>query len=218
MNDTLINLLTIGGLLFIAQLSPGPDFLLVFRTSLAQGWRSGATLGFGISVGFAVQLALVCALGSQILEQGWSQYILIAAALYLMYLAWHICPRKMSSQAAQGIRAADIVPVQDCPATTKILLQGFICNILNLKCMLFIAGITLDGLQSYRHIDWYIPALMVWLPLTSAIGWAIWAGLLQWAPLRRGYREYAWAIDLCFAILLFAVSIPLLLSGLGLMD
>ncbi len=214
MSDALINLLSLGGVLFLAQLSPGPDFLLIFRISLAQGWRAGATLGCGISLGFAVQLGLVCALGGRILEQGWSRYILIAAALYLMYLAWHIFPRKASSSAAQGVRAANIEQEARPPAL-KTLGQGFLCNILNMKCMLFIIGITINGLQQYRELNWYVPALMIWLPLTSGIGWAIWSGLLQWAPLRQAYRRHTWVIDLCFALMLFGVSVPLLLSGLG---
>ncbi len=214
MSEVIFNLLGLGGVLFLAQLSPGPDFLLIFRTALAQGWRAGSALGCGISVGFMVQLALVCTLGSKILEQGWSQYLLIAAAAYLMYLAWHIFPRKMKSDAAQDVRADGIDQVPSSQIA-KLLLQGFICNIFNMKCMLFIVGITLNGLQTYRDVDWYIPALMIWLPTVSAVGWAIWSGLLQWAPLRRCYRSHAWVIDLSFALLLFAVSVPLLLNGLG---
>ncbi|MFI3243430.1 MAG: LysE family transporter [Akkermansia sp.] len=217
MNEVILNLLSLGGVLFLAQLSPGPDFLLIFRTSLAQGWRTGAVLGLGISIGFAVQLGIVCTVGTRILEQSWSQYILIAASLYLMYLAWHILPRKRTSDAAQALRAANIEK-QKQNSIIQTLAQGFICNILNMKCMLFIAGVTINGLQQYKDLEWYVPALMIWLPLTSAIGWGIWSGLLQWAPLRKAYREHTWVIDLGFALMLFGVSVPLLLSGLGVME
>ncbi len=211
MNEALYSLLSLGGILFISQLSPGPDFLLIFRTSLAQGWRAGTALGTGISIGFAIQVALVCTLGSRILEQGWSQYLLIGASLYLLYLAWHIFPRKMSSDAAQGIKAAGIEQSVEKDSIRTLLIRGFICNILNMKCMLFIVGITVNSLQSYREIDWYIPALIVWMSFVSVVGWSIWAGLLQWAPLRRGYRAHAWIIDLSFALILAAIAIHILL-------
>lgn len=216
MSDIILHLATICGILVISQLSPGPDFLLIFRTSLAYGWKEGSALGIGISVGFAIQVTLVCLLGSQILEQSWSQYILIAAALYLMYLAWMIFPRSKQSQAAQGVSAQQIGQVSDKPSVATLLLRGFICNILNAKCLLFIVGLTITGLKHYGAITWYAPVLILVLSLASALGWMMWAGLLQWQPLRQLYRQRAWLIDLCFALMLFAVAIGILLSGFGL--
>lgn len=213
MHELIANIATLCGVLVLAQLSPGPDFLLIFRTSLAYGWKEGTALGVGISMGFAVQLSIFCLLGSRILEQSWSQYLLLAAGLYLMYLAWMIFPRKKESDAAKGVRAADIEQSSDRPSVATMLVRGFICNILNAKCFMFIAGLTIDSIKSYQHISGYIPALIISLSLVSALGWSMWSGCLQWQVLRRGYRKHAWIIDLCFSSILFIIALSMMIGS-----
>lgn len=215
MSEAILSIASLCGVLVLAQLSPGPDFLLIFRTSLAYGWKEGTALGIGISIGFAVQLSLVCLLGSRILEQSWSQYLLIAAGLYLMYLAWMIFPRKKASSAASQVRAADIEQASDAPSIGTMLVRGFFCNILNAKCLMFIVGLTIDSLRSYQQISWYIPALILSLTLMSALGWSMWSGCLQWQPLRKGYRKHAWVIDLFFALILFGIALSMMVGALA---
>ena len=62
--EVLYSLVALCALLVLAQLSPGPDVFFVFRTALAQGFRAGAAVGCGISLGFLIQATLACTVTS----------------------------------------------------------------------------------------------------------------------------------------------------------
>lgn len=72
---------------FLALLSPGPDFFLIARSSLAHGWRvaSGACLGIALGNGLFILLAFA---GTSALQPDSTEFLalqLIGCA-YLLYL------------------------------------------------------------------------------------------------------------------------------------
>ncbi|HKY94301.1 MAG TPA: LysE family transporter [Kiloniellales bacterium] len=87
-----LSLLSILGALFLGAISPGPSFVFVVRTSVAQGRSAGLAAAFGMGVGacFFGGLA-VLGLRTLMAEGGWLFTLLkIAGGLYLVYLAWRI--------------------------------------------------------------------------------------------------------------------------------
>ncbi len=209
MNDAVISIISICGLLIISQLSPGPDVFFVFRTALAQGKRAGSAVGAGITLGFFLQTLVVCAAGSWVIHQSWSHWVLFAASCWLLYLAWKILPRGASAHTPE---------LADAPTRREplhaLLLQGFLCNILNPKCTLFICGLTLGPLRLYSSSHpWYTPTLVAALQAASLSGWVLWSTLLQWQPIRRSYLRHTRGIDSLFALLLAIFAILLLLPG-----
>ena len=125
MMEALCSLVMLGGLLLVSQLSPGPDVFFVFRTALAQGFRAGGAVGSGIAAGFLIQAALVAWVGGWLMAQPWSQWVLYAAAVWLLYLAWKIFPRKRVAVAREKLETAE-------RSSLSVLFgQGFLCNILN---------------------------------------------------------------------------------------
>lgn len=72
---------------FLALISPGPDFFLVARTSLAAGWRvaSGACLGIAVANGVFIVAAFT---GVSVLQPGSPAFITLqlVGCLYLLYL------------------------------------------------------------------------------------------------------------------------------------
>lgn len=209
MCEALLSLLTVCGTLVLSQLSPGPDVFYVFRTSLAQGFRAGFAVAFGINLGFLIQSIVVCTAGAWAMEQGWGRWLLPLAACWLLYLAWKIFPRHWGAQP-QG--ADPLASSSSSPREPFLSLvgKGFLCNILNPKCMLFILGITTDALLSHAALGWYVPALVASLFLASLAGWSLWSGLLQWPPLRRLYLRHTQGIDALFALILAAFAVLLL--------
>ncbi len=209
MNDAIISILSVGGLLIFSQLSPGPDVFFVFRTALAQGKRAGSAVGAGITLGFFLQTLVVCAAGSWVMHQPWSHWVLVAASCWLLYLAWKILPRTTSHHDADlAYTGSKRVPL------LSLLSQGFLCNILNPKCTLFICGLTLGPLQRYGNTyPWYAPALVLCLQIASLSGWVLWSSLLQWHPIRHCYLCHTRSIDTVFALLLAIFAILLLLPG-----
>ncbi len=208
MIDAWISLATVCGLLVFSQLSPGPDVFFVFRTALAQGWRAGTAVGAGISLGFFIQTLVVALCGSWLMQQPWAHWVLYAAAAWLLYLAWKIFPRHWAAEAVELGGAGR------APERCRVLLgQGFLCNILNPKCTLFICGLALGPLSTYGgRFVWFAPAIVLGLTLSGLLGWALWSVLLQWAPLRAFYLRHTLAIDALFAVLLAIFALLLVLS------
>lgn len=161
----LLSLGTVSLFLVLSQLSPGPDVFFVFRTALARGWRGGAAVSAGINVGFCIQAVIVCTAGRWVLEQPWSRWVLVAAACWLLYLAWKIFPRRWKGVGDESLAHGGdtAVPLR------QLAWQGFLCNILNPKCGLFIAGIVLEPLRLYSaQYAWYMPVLVAALVISSS--------------------------------------------------
>ncbi len=204
--DAVFSLVSICALLVFSQLSPGPDVFFVFRTALAQGWRAGTAVGAGISLGFFIQTAVVAWGGSWLMQQPWAHWVLYAAAVWLLYLAWKIFPRVWKRDDSAAFAAG-----QGAESCAVLLWQGFLCNILNPKCTLFICGLALKPLAVYGEgFAWFAPAVVLGLTLSGLFGWALWSALLQWAPLRGLYLRHTVGIDALFAALLALFALLLL--------
>lgn len=202
--EALLSLSVVCGLLVLSQLSPGPDVFFVFRTALAQGFRAGVAVGAGISLGFFIQAAVACTAGAWVMQQSWSTYMLWAAAAWLLYLAWKIFPKHW--QAAE----LDLQQKEQGASCRTLLWQGFLCNILNPKCMLFILTLSAGPLQAHAAMPWYAPVLMLALTLSGLLGWVLWSALLQWQPVQGAYRRHTTLIDAVFSVLLAVFAVLLL--------
>lgn len=194
-------ILTIGGvcaLMVISQLSPGPDVIFVFRTALSQGFKGGAAVSLGINLGFLIQSVIACTLGAWVMEQEWSRWLVMAAACWLLFLAWKIFPRDWK-QGKEVLGKAE----EPRDSLCSLVGQGFLCNVLNPKCMLFILGLTLKPISQYGSLyGWFSPVLVAGLFAASLAGWWLWSALLQIHLLRSFYLRHTKGIDAGFALLL----------------
>jgi homoserine/homoserine lactone efflux protein len=206
MIEAIWSIVVVCGLLLVSQLSPGPDVFFVFRTALAQGCWRGIAVGAGISVGFLIQSVVACTAGAWVMHQSWSVYMLWAAAAWLLYLAYKIFP--FHARSAEPELREGAAPLE---RYSSLLWQGFLCNILNPKCMLFILTLSAGPLMAHAAMGWYAPVLMMAMSLTCLLGWSMWAGMLQWKPLRTCYVRHTDALDRLFAVLLAAFAVLLLL-------
>ena len=197
MMEAVCSLAALWGLLMVSQLSPGPDVFFVFRTALAQGFRAGSAVGSGIAAGFFIQAVLVAWVGGWLMAQPWSQWVLYAAAAWLLYLAWKIFPRRQVRVEQDKLETSvrESLPV--------LFAQGFLCNILNPKCTLFICGLAIGPIEQFgSRFAWYAPAVVLVLTGAGWFGWVLWSALLQWAPVRGFYLRHTTAFDAAFSVLL----------------
>ncbi len=204
MTEAVWSLVVVCGLLVLSQLSPGPDVFFVFRTALAQGFRRGVAVGAGISLGFFIQAVVACTAGAWVMAQSWSVYMLWAAAAWLIYLAYKIFPWRRGKEVELSEEG------QGRQRCLVLLGQGFLCNILNPKCMLFILTLSAGPLKAHAGLAWYAPVLMVALTMAGLLGWCLWSALLQWGAVRGCYARHTNGIDAVFALLLFAFALLLL--------
>jgi threonine/homoserine/homoserine lactone efflux protein len=88
----LLPLFAILGALLIGAISPGPSFVYIVRTSVAQSRRDGLAGALGMGVGAFIYGALALAgLRTLMTEAGWLFVALkVAGGLYLIYLAVNI--------------------------------------------------------------------------------------------------------------------------------
>lgn len=122
--------LAIVGLLIV--ISPGADFVLVLKNSLSHGRRAGMFSALGISLAITVHIGYSLLGISYLISHNETLFNLIkySGAVYLVYLG------------IKGIFSANtntvITAEQDhhLPGY-RYFAQGFLCNVLNPKTMLF---------------------------------------------------------------------------------
>lgn len=102
--SALAALFSILGALLVGAISPGPSFVFVVRTSVAQSRREGLAAALGMGVGAALFGALaLLGLRTLITGGGWFYVALkIAGGLYLLYLAIRIWRHASEPIAVRG--------------------------------------------------------------------------------------------------------------------
>lgn len=180
---------------FLALISPGPDFFLVARTSLAAGWRvaSGACLGIAVANGVFIVAAFT---GVSVLQPGSPAFITLqlVGCLYLLYLGV-LFIRHAGSSLLQA-------PGEAPPGARLSWLQaagmGFLSGILNPKNALF-----------------YV-SLASMLGAQSSAGWKVFYGIWMFAVVLGWDLLVALAIGNGRLLRSFQRALPLLerLSGL----
>lgn len=157
---------------FLALLSPGPDFFLVARSALAQGWRGavGACVGIALANGVFIVAAFG---GLSVLQADSKTFLMVqlAGCAYLFYLGWLFL-----SHAGKGSLDAK-------PATGKAhwrggVVMGFVSAILNPKNALFYVSLAtvLASRQTspgamVAYGAWMVFAVLAWdVAVALAIG------------------------------------------------
>lgn len=156
---------------FLALLSPGPDFFLVARTSMASGWRRATGACVGIALANAV--FIVAAFGGvAIVRPGTATFAVIelAGCAYLLYMGW-LFLRHAGAGALAGLETA--------PAALadwgRGLSRGFLSAILNPKNALFYVSlasvVASNGSSTGRTVFygiWMTAVVLLWDVLVAA--------------------------------------------------
>ena len=117
-------------------ISPGADFVLVLKNSLNQGRKAGLFTALGISMAICIHITYSLLGISYLISQYQWLYDVIryAGAAYLIYLG---VKGLFSSNAEIG----SLTSQQNGISAIKYFSQGFLCNALNPKTMLFFLSI-----------------------------------------------------------------------------
>jgi RhtB (resistance to homoserine/threonine) family protein len=176
----LLTLLAILGTLAIGAMSPGPSFVLVVRTAVAQSRRDGLATALGMGVGGVIFAGLALAGLQTVLAQAAWLYIglKIAGGLYLVYLGvmlWRAAKQPLEMGAA-GETASG--------RPGKSFLLGLATQVSNPKAAVFYGSIFAALLPQQSEL-WLILALP---PLVFAVeaGWYIIVALLFSSTRPRG--------------------------------
>lgn len=205
---TLANELWIfAGVIVLGQFSPGPDMILLTRTSLSKGRREGLWMAAGISCGLCVHATIAVA-GMALALQRVSMLrvgLQWAAATYLAWLAFTLLRERLVTSRGRGSDS----PTRDDDRSSFV--KGLLCNLLNPKVALFLAAVCAPFLTG-KHPMWWpyaIWSIVVGFGLTL---WSLWVIFLQSPAIGEAYRRAAAWIDMGFALLLLALAIRLILG------
>ncbi|CAH0530891.1 Threonine efflux protein [Allocatenococcus thiocycli] len=117
-------------------ISPGADFVLVLKNSINQGRRAGIWSAVGISLAISIHISYSLFGISYLISQNEWLFSMIRylGAAYLVYLGLKGLFASPSQQA-EGQAAHEGAP------DWQFFFQGFLCNVLNPKTMLFFLSI-----------------------------------------------------------------------------
>lgn len=200
--------LLFAGLMALGQFSPGPDMVLLTRTSLRWGRRAGFSMVAGIVTGLCVHSAIAIGGISALLARGrfWETALTLGAGLYLIALGWQM--------VRSGLTPGDRGPVLEEPESSggrRWYLQGLLCNLLNPKVVIFFAGMTTLFLKEGQP-EWWPLALWVTIVGEGLLLWGLWVFVLQVESIRRLYQRCARGLDLLFGGLLCLLAALLLIQ------
>lgn len=206
--SSLVALLAILGTLAVGAISPGPSFVLVVRTSVAQSRRDGLAAALGMGAGGVVFAALaLLGLQALLMQAAWLYLALkVAGGAYLIYLAIKLW-RAAREPIAVGVNgnAAAAKP-------GRSFLMGLMTQLSNPKTAVVYASIFAALLPAQPPL-WLVLALPA-LVFGVEVGWYAAVALLFSSPQPRSVylRSKRW-IDRIAGAVLGALGARLILEG-----
>jgi len=183
----------------VGQFSPGPDMLLLTRTSLAEGLRSGWLMVLGIVTGLAFHATLAIGGMAVLVARGGLPLAMMqwSAAAYLLWLAYGLVRKPVQREGGSFPKRSPY-------------LRGLFCNLLNPKVLVFFASVVAPFLTG-EHPGWWPVALWLMIVGEGLFFWGLWVWLLQNQKVRDAYQKAGRSLDLIFAFALAVLAIHLLI-------
>jgi RhtB (resistance to homoserine/threonine) family protein len=145
-----VQLLAFIGVVQLAAMSPGPDFVIVTRHAMISGRRAGMAAGLGIAAGVFVW-AVVAALGVASLLAASAVAFTVIKLIGAVYLAF------LGIKALIAARRGSAGPVTDggSPAVRPrtAFRHGLVTNLLNPKCAVFFVALMPQFVSGSPRLD-----------------------------------------------------------------
>ncbi|RUO55689.1 LysE family translocator [Pseudidiomarina homiensis] len=183
---------------FLAVASPGPDFAVTARYSLAYGRRIGRYVALGIGAGILIHVAYSLLGVTLIIHRYQWVYasLLLLGALYLGWIGWQAIQAKPASQAPEAAAAAGEL------SRAKAFRVGFITNGLNVKATLFFMAL-FTAIIDPTTPTWIKTSYGLYMAVATAAWFTLLATALTIGPIyERIWRFGHWLDRLMGAILL----------------
>jgi RhtB (resistance to homoserine/threonine) family protein len=192
----------------LAVASPGPDFAIVLRQSLAHGRRTAIWTSLGIATGILVHVTYsLFGLGLLIrTSELWFTVVKYAGALYLAWIGVRALRARPRSKEPDGL-------VPEPPAQRGAFVVGFLTNALNPKATLFFISLFVlvvdprtPKLIQAGYGAWMVAATAAWFCLVSV--------LFTRAEVRTRFLRYGHWIDRALGLVFLAFAIGLVRATL----
>ena len=191
-------------LMAAGQLTPGPDMLLILKSTLNHGLATALVTIAGICLGIILHLTLVFT-GLAALIVGLPalfRSVQILGACYLLYLAWRLL-------CGLGQRMATPDFARRSLTFSEAFRQGLWTNLTNVKVLLLFSSILAPLAAGANGVQWIFGAVII---LETALIWPLFAWLMQRSAIRHRFFQYQRGFNLLFAILIGGFATRLLLG------
>ena len=192
-------LLTICVLHFVAQLSPGPDILLIAKSAASTSRFNALKVIAGISLGIVLWVVLTLAGFTVLIEQfPWIQTVLmLVGGIFLAKMGWAMFNGGVQSYKNRHLpseRTAETEPPK------KYFMLGLLTNLSNPKTLIYFSSVFALALSSAAssHIKLQLAVI---IPLQTFITFSILMLLISHPKMKRIYQQSASCIDIVSGIL-----------------
>ncbi|ENU59240.1 Threonine efflux protein [Acinetobacter guillouiae MSP4-18] len=196
-------LLTICALHFVAQLSPGPDVLLVAKSSASTTRANTLKIILGISAGVVVWVALTL-LGFTVLLEQWpwiQQVLMLIGGLFLAKMGYAM----LRGGIATVKQNTNLDGVIEQPPKNYFLL-GLYTNLANPKIVIYFSSVFSLALSSTAGAN-LKPQLAVIIPIQTFLVFSLLMMIMSIPKIKRVYQKSGSYIDIVSGsfFLLFAI-------------
>jgi threonine efflux protein len=196
-------LLTICALHFVAQLSPGPDVLLVAKSSASTTRANTVKIILGISAGVVVWVALTL-LGFTVLLEQWpwiQQVLMLIGGLFLAKMGYAM----LRGGIATLKQNTNLDGVIEQPPKNYFLL-GLYTNLANPKIVIYFSSVFSLALSSTAGAN-LKPQLAVIIPIQTFLVFSLLMMIMSIPKIKRIYQKSGSYIDIVSGsfFLLFAI-------------
>ena len=196
-------LLTICALHFVAQLSPGPDVLLVAKSSASTTRANTVKIILGISAGVVVWVALTL-LGFTVLLEQWpwiQQVLMLIGGLFLAKMGYAM----LIGGIATLKQNTNLDGVIEQPPKNYFLL-GLYTNLANPKIVIYFSSVFSLALSSTAGAN-LKPQLAVIIPIQTFLVFSLLMMIMSIPKIKRVYQKSGSYIDIVSGsfFLLFAI-------------
>lgn len=187
-------LFTICALHFVAQLSPGPDVILIAKSSASTTRRNTIQIIAGISLGIVLWVVLTLLGFTVLVEQfPWIQQVLmLVGGLFLAKMGWAMLSGGLRS--LKQSTALDDAQAQSSPQKNYFLL-GLLTNLSNPKTLIYFSSVFSLALSSSAS-DYLKAQLAVIIPLQTFLTFVLLMLLLSQPKIKAVYQRSGSYIDI----------------------
>jgi len=206
-------LLTICALHFVAQLSPGPDIILIAKSSASTTRRNTIHIIAGISLGIILWVVLTLLGFTVLVEQfPWIQQVLmLIGGLFLAKMGWAMLSGGLRS--LKQSTALEDVQAQSS-AQKNYFLLGLFTNLSNPKTLIYFSSVFSLALSSSAS-DYLKSQLAVIIPLQTFLTFVLLMLLLSQPKIKAVYQRSGSYIDILSGALFLIFALWLGYDAIG---
>lgn len=206
-------LLTICALHFVAQLSPGPDIILIAKSSASTTRRNTIHIIAGISLGIVLWVVLTLLGFTVLVEQfPWIQQVLmLIGGLFLAKMGWAMLSGGLRSLKQSS--ALEDVQAQSS-AQKNYFLLGLFTNLSNPKTLIYFSSVFSLALSSSAS-EYLKAQLAVIIPLQTFLTFVLLMLLLSQPKIKAVYQRSGSYIDILSGALFLIFALWLGYDAIG---